>query len=102
MNPPCDSNDYDCAYDGCANNGHPLVGNKSETVHETDTGGHKKEAEIMHKEARQFVNPFQFHNAQFERGAQEDHTDNTGRNRDAGESDQQLAGHKKCKQNTEL
>ena len=66
MNPACDCNDYNCAYDGCANNGHQLVGNKSETVHETDTGRHKKETEIMHKETGQLFHPFQFHNSQLE------------------------------------
>lgn len=62
MYPTCDCNDYGCAYDGCANNGHPLVGYKSETVHETYTGWYKKESEIMYKETGQFIDPFKFHN----------------------------------------
>lgn len=76
MNPTGYSYDYDCAYDGCADNRYPLVGNKSEIVHQTDTGRHKEEAEIMHKETGQFFHPFQFYDAQFERAAQEHHTDN--------------------------
>lgn len=75
MNPPGDGNDYDRAYDGGENDGHPLVGDNAETVHEADAGGHKEEAEIMHKETGQFVHPFQFHDSQFERGAQEHHAD---------------------------
>ena len=62
MHPTCYCNNYDCAYDSGAYNRHPLLGNKAKTVHETDTGWHKKEAEIMNKESRQLVNPSQFHN----------------------------------------
>ncbi len=77
MHPPRDGNDYDSANNGCEDNWHPLVGDESETVHKTDTCWHKEEAEVMDKEAGEFVDPPQFHNAKFERGAQKYHADYT-------------------------
>lgn len=50
MDPPRDGNNYGSAYDRGKYNGHPLVGNKPETVHETYTRRHKEEAEVVHKE----------------------------------------------------
>ena len=76
VNPTCNSNDYECAHDSGENYWNPLVGDNPETIHKTDTCGHKEESEIMHKETGKSFHPSQLHNSQFERCSQEHHADN--------------------------
>lgn len=59
----------------------PLLGNQAETAHKPHSGRHEEEAEIPDKEIRNFVDPHQSDQAQFQSGGQQEHPYDTRWNR---------------------